>query len=202
MSVTASLIVGYLTGSLPTADLLARLRGVDLRAAGTGNPGANNALRVGGRSLGAGVLFVEIVKGAAAVWIGRRIGEDSGGALAAIGATVGNVYNPWFRFRGGKGLAITGGILLAAWPLLVPVLAVVIGGAAAILRRSGPASLIALATYVLVALLGLVADLPTGWGLDSPGWLAVMAVCSSAAMVPKHWVDTVRVPGDDRPRMA
>ena len=186
----AALVAGYLVGSLPTADVLARRWKVDLRASGTGNPGTNNALRVAGKSLAVVVLATEMAKGAAAVWLGRRLGDNGGGALAAIGATAGNVYNPWFRFRGGKGLAMTAGVLLAAWPTLVPVLVVVIAGVAALTRRSGPASLWALAIYVFSALVGLAVDLPTGWGLTSPAWLALMAIACSAIVAPKHWADT------------
>lgn len=192
MTLAVVFLVGFLVGSIPTADMLGRMWGVDLRAAGSGNPGTNNALRQGGRALGAAVLLVEMGKGALAVWLGRWLGQDGGGGLAAIGATAGNVYNPWFHFRGGKGLAITGGTLVAAWPLLVPLLAGVIAGSLAVWRRSGPATLITFAVYLVAAATGLVVDLPTGWGLGRPGWIAIMAGGAVAMMLPKHFVDTLR----------
>lgn len=200
MTALAGLLTGILVGSLPSADLLARVWGVDLRAGGTGNPGANNALQLGGRKLAAAVVTAEFAKGVLAVWLGRRLGEDAGGALAAVGATVGNVYNPWFRLRGGKGLAITGGILGAAWPPTLAVLVVVIAVSLTAFRRSGPAALLTLAVYVAGALVGLVVDLPVGWGLTSPGWLAIMAVGSTAVMAPKHAIDTLTpsAPGASR----
>lgn len=189
-----ALLAGALVGSAPTADALGRLWGVDLRASGTGNPGTNNALRTGGKALAAAVLVVEFAKGAAAVWIGRWLGADAGGALAAVSATAANVYNPWFGFRGGKGLAITGGTLLAAWPPAVPLLVAALAATVAAIRRSGPASLVALGAYVLAALLGLVVTLPAGWGIASPGWRVVMALAGTALMAPKHWADAVRPP--------
>ena len=185
----AALLVGILVGSAPTADLLGRWWGVDLRGSGTGNPGANNAFKLGGKGLGTAVLLVEMAKGIVAVSAGRLLGGDPGGAISAIGAIVGNVYNPWYRFQGGKGLGITGGTLAAAWPPLVPVLGIVIAVSVAVMRRSGPASLVTFAAYLAAAAIGLVVDLPTGWGLTRPGWLAAMAVGSVAVMLPKHGAD-------------
>lgn len=192
VSLAASGLIGVALGSLPTADLIARLWGVDLRTGGSGNPGTNNALRLGGRRLAALVLLTELLKGVAAVVVARQIGGDPGGAVAAIAATASNVYNPWFRFRGGKGLAITAGTLLAAWPQALLVLVVVIAAATGLLRRSGPASLAALTVYVVLAMVGLGWDLPTAWGLSDASGLVAMAVGQSAVMAPKHWVDTVR----------
>jgi glycerol-3-phosphate acyltransferase PlsY len=200
MTAAAGFLTGILVGSLPTADLLARVWGVDLRTGGTGNPGANNALLLGGRRLAAAVVTVEFAKGVLAVWLGRRLGDDAGGALAAVGATAGNVYNPWFRFRGGKGLAITGGIVAGAWPPAVVALVIVIAVSLAAFRRSGPAALLTLTVYVTGAVVGLVVNLPVGWGISSPKWLAIMAIGSTAIMTPKHVIDTLRpsLPGASR----
>ncbi|HEX2155093.1 MAG TPA: glycerol-3-phosphate acyltransferase [Acidimicrobiia bacterium] len=192
MMPTLAFLLGVLIGSLPTAGWLARLRGIDLRQAGTANPGTNNALQLGGPVLAASVLAVEIAKGAAAVWLGQRLGADSGAALAGVGATVGNVYNPWYGFRGGKGLAITGGTILAAWPLLVPVLALVIGVSVAVMRRSGPAALITLFAYLGAALVGLEVTLPGRGVIDDAVWAVVLAAGQSAVMAPKHLTDTLR----------
>jgi glycerol-3-phosphate acyltransferase PlsY len=63
-------LVGYLIGSVPTALWLGKLWGVDLRRGGTGNPGANNARRLGGNTLALLVLIVEITKGLLAVVVG------------------------------------------------------------------------------------------------------------------------------------
>lgn len=192
------LILGIALGSVPTALLLGRLRGIDLATEGSANPGTNNAIRLGGPGLGAAVLVTEIAKGALAVWLGARLGGDAGAALAGGGATLGNVYNPWLGFRGGKGLGITGGILLAAWPGLVVVLAVVIAASVAVLRRSGPASLITIAVYLGACLVGLVVALPGTWLVSDSGWMLVMAALGTAAMAPKHLADTV-TPRDPTP---
>jgi glycerol-3-phosphate acyltransferase PlsY len=187
--------VGFLVGSLPTADWLARRWGVDLRSGGSGNPGANNALKLGGKGLALTVLMVEVAKGAISVGMGRALGDDAGGAWAGVTATAGNVYNPWFRFRGGKGLGITAGVVLAAWPPVLPFLLTVMALAVRLTRRSGPASLATFAGYLAAAALGTVVQLPTAWGLEAPGWILLLAVGGVVAMGPKHWADTVRPAG-------
>ena len=188
-------VAGGAIGSLPTADWIARLVDHDLRTEGTGNPGTRNALAIGGPWLGAVVLVVELGKGALAVAAGRALADDAGGALAAIGAVAGNVYNPWFRFRGGKGLAIAGGTLMVGWPPLLLVLGPLLAAATAVFRKSGPAALIAFVVWAGAALLATVVALPTWWGLDEAEWLVVGALGSVAAMAPKHTADTLRPAG-------
>ena len=70
MNTTTAAVIGFLIGTIPTATMIARRLGVDLLGGGSKNPGANNALRLGGRRLGAIVLGIEIAKGAAAFIIG------------------------------------------------------------------------------------------------------------------------------------
>lgn len=69
-----AVVFGYLVGSIPSADLAARIRGFDLRSQGSGNPGTANALRLGGRGLAATVLAMDGAKGAAATALGMAIG--------------------------------------------------------------------------------------------------------------------------------
>lgn len=189
MTVVAAAFVGLLIGSLPTADWLAHSRGIDLRASGTGNPGTNNALRSGGPTLAVAVLVTELAKGVLAVWLGHAVGDSAGAALAGAGATAANVYNPWYRFQGGKGLAITAGTVGAAWPPLLIALLGSIGLGVTMLRRSGPAALLAFAIYVGVAVWG---DLPGRGLVDDPGWMVVMALAQCAVMFPKHLADTLK----------
>lgn len=192
MTLVLALLIGVAIGSVPSADWLARRRGIDLRATGSTNPGTNNAFRSGGKSLGASVLAVELVKGFVAVWIGAWLASVGGAALAGAGATLGNVYNPWFGLQGGKGLAITAGTLLAAWPTAAAALIAVIAAAIAAWRRSGPASLLALAVYVGLVLLGLTVDLPGRWAVETSGWAGVMALGQVVTMFPKHLQDSIR----------
>lgn len=182
-------LVGYLIGALPTADALGRLRGVRLTGEGSGNPGTANALRVSGISLAAPVLLVEFTKGAGAVMVGSILAGDMGAVAAGLGAIVGNVFNVWYRFRGGKGLAITGGVLLAMWPtVLIPAIAL-LAASVILTRASGAASLITIAGLVTMSFLWRSFQWSTGWGVDDYDSLITAAMVIGVVLLPKHWVD-------------
>jgi glycerol-3-phosphate acyltransferase PlsY len=100
--------LGYLLGTIPSADLAARLasRGtVNLRDAGTGNPGAANAASLLGPRWGAGVMAADIAKGFVACQAARLVAGEPGAYVAGTAAVVGHCYPVWSGFRGGKGVA-------------------------------------------------------------------------------------------------
>lgn len=111
---------GYLLGSVSSAILVCRLMALpDPRAHGSGNPGATNVLRVGGKKAGAVTLFGDMLKGLlpvlAAQWLGASSTLVAGVAVAAI---LGHLFPVFFGFRGGKGVATALGALLgASWPV-------------------------------------------------------------------------------------
>lgn len=181
-------IAGYLIGSIPSATFLGRLRGVDLRTEGSGNPGTANALHTSGLWLASLVLIVEAAKGYGAVWLGALVGDESGAIAAGLGAVGGNVYSLWYRLRGGKGLGISLGVLAAAWPaVIVPVLGVIIVGVL-ITRSSGIASLAAIATLIVMAFLWSTYEWTTG-GVEPSSQLLVLAVGIALIISWKHWRD-------------
>jgi glycerol-3-phosphate acyltransferase PlsY len=190
--ITAAAIAGYLIGSLPTALWLGRLWGVDLRRDGSGNPGANNARRLGGYTLGLLVLLVEIGKGLLAVVIGLLIGDQAGGLAAGLAAVAGNVFNVWLGFKGGKGLGISGGVILGLWPAAFPIVVIVIAVASALTRSTGVGSLVTVVVLLLLALvwdrLGIDAD----WGLDDRSLLVLLMIGLGMIVGPRHWSDARR----------
>ena len=179
-------VVGYLIGAIPTAAALGRLWGVDLRLEGSKNPGANNAMRLGGPVLAATVLLVELAKGLAAVRVGQLLGDDLGAVLAAVGAVAGNVYNVWYRFEGGKGLAISGGVLLGTAPaLLIPALAILVIVVIPT-RSSGLASLAAIVTLDIGAVTGWLTEWAWGGGISPRSLLLWMTLGMTVVLWPKH----------------
>ena len=111
----AALLLGYLLGSIPTGVILTRLAGTkDLRSVGSGNIGATNVLRTGRKDLAALTLLGDLLKGLIAVLLAYRFGPDTAVA-AGLGAFLGHLYPVWLKFKGGKGVATYGGILLASW---------------------------------------------------------------------------------------
>ena len=119
-------VVGYLIGTFPSADLMTRwvTRGaVDLRESGSGNPGGLNAMRVLGRKWGALVMLLDTLKGVIAGFAGLAIG-DAAAYAAGTAAIAGHVWPVWSRFRGGRGVATAGGSFLSVFPPFFPIAAV------------------------------------------------------------------------------
>lgn len=200
MTLLLSALGGYLIGSIPTADWLGRLAGLRLRDAGSGNPGANNALQLGGPTLAAAVLLVEMTKGMAAVLAGDALASETGAVISGLGAVAGNVYNVWYRGRGGKGLGITAGVLLAAWPIaLIPSL-LVIAVAVLLTKSSGLATLIAMGGLLVMSLLWLWQDWPNLWGVGNGALLVALAAGIGALVFNRHWRDSP-FSGSNPPRL-
>jgi len=111
------IILGYLTGSVPFAYLLARRAGIDVRRAGSGNVGAANVLRTTGAWRGVIVMALDVAKGAAAVAFAYVIAESVVlAALTGAAAVVGHIYPVWLRFHGGKGVAVAAGVFTMLSP--------------------------------------------------------------------------------------
>jgi glycerol-3-phosphate acyltransferase PlsY len=122
-----TLALAYLLGSIPFGYLLVRLfRKEDIRSVGSGNIGATNVARSGGKGLGILTLLLDLLKAAAAVLIARHLAPGPPGfpsdlaVAAGIAAVLGHVFPIWLRFKGGKGVASALGVFLAlAWPAAV-----------------------------------------------------------------------------------
>src|SRR3954454_15915117 len=111
-------LLGYLLGSIPFGLLLTRAAGLgDIRKVGSGNIGATNVLRAGGKGLAAATLLLDALKGVVAVLIADQVGQLAA-VGAAAGAVLGHMFPVWLGFKGGKGGATTLGVCLAlAWPV-------------------------------------------------------------------------------------
>jgi acyl phosphate:glycerol-3-phosphate acyltransferase len=115
----AGAFAGYLLGSIPFGLVLTRLGGYgDLRKIGSGNIGATNVLRTGNKLLALVTLILDSGKGAAAVLIGGAMFGPDMAVMAGGGAFLGHLFPIYLRFRGGKGVATTLGVLIAiSWPV-------------------------------------------------------------------------------------
>jgi glycerol-3-phosphate acyltransferase PlsY len=151
-----TLIAGaYLLGSVPTGLLLAKLFGMDIRSAGSGNIGATNVYRTVGRGVGVMTLAGDCLKGLlpvlAAKWLGL---PDVWIAATGLSAFLGHVYSVFLGFKGGKGVATALGVFLGISPLAVPVAVGMFALALLKWRYVSLASIFAAASMpVLVALL-------------------------------------------------
>jgi glycerol-3-phosphate acyltransferase PlsY len=175
-------LLAFLLGSIPFGLLIAKARGIDIRAHGSGNIGATNVLRVLGKKFGIPCLLLDILKGFIPVAIAVNLIQITGRPvqvplglpdawalklsasealkaqiahiLTALFAVLGHNYSPWVGFKGGKGIATSAGVLLGLMPFAVLLLLAVW-------------VLLFLTTrYVSVASMGAAAILPllTLWG--------------------------------------
>ncbi len=120
-----SAATGYILGSLNFGIILTKLfYKKDIRNMGSGNAGATNALRNFGIYFAILVFFFDMLKGLAAVYLSKMFakGDQTLFLLAGVFAVIGHLYPVFFRFRGGKGVATTSGVMIAAEPILAPYL--------------------------------------------------------------------------------
>ena len=147
----AAFAFGYLLGSIPFGLLLTRLAGTqDIRAIGSGNIGATNVLRTGRKGLAAATLICDMIKGTIAVLVMQRLWGDNAAIVAGLGAFLGHVFPLWLRFKGGKGVAIYIGILLAFAPFAALAFCAIWLVVAAITRYSSLSALIASAATPVI----------------------------------------------------
>lgn len=120
-----TLTAGYFIGNISPAIIIGRINGTDIRNQGSGNAGSTNVLRVFGKKAAAITLMVDMLKGAAAVWIGAAAGGlgavnevmEYGPQILAMftgyAAMCGHNWPILYGFKGGKGVATAGGVLIA-----------------------------------------------------------------------------------------
>src|ERR1700693_1213728 len=137
--------VGDVLGMFLSARLVARARGRDILAEGSGNPGASNVARLLGWRFGAIVLLADFAKGAVAAGLGWAAGGRPGAYLVGCAAVVGHTYP--FRRQGGKGVAAAGGSLVVLFPEVVAALGVVWFVVARVLHKASIASLLILVAF-------------------------------------------------------
>lgn len=179
VSFIAVALISYLLGSIPTGYLAGRLRGIDIRSVGSGNIGATNVFRALGKTAGTVVLALDVLKGLCACRFVPALFEAAPSEniriVAGIAAILGHNYTCWLRFKGGKGIATSAGVLLGWMPLvLLIVLALWI-------------LVFATSRYVSLASVSAAAALPAAaWFTGASGRMTVIAALVGALAVYKH----------------
>jgi len=111
-------VIGYVLGGIPTGYFIAKLAGVDIRKTGSGNIGATNILRTMGRIPAIIVVLLDPLKAALAVLIAIWLNVGPWGvALTGLATVLGNMFNPFLGFKGGKGVATSLGMFIPIDPL-------------------------------------------------------------------------------------
>lgn len=186
--VVGAAVLGYLLGTLPSADIAARLAGAEaaLRSSGSKNPGAANAITLLGPRWGYAVLAADIAKGAAASGIGRRAAGDLGAHVGGTAAVLGHCWPATNGFRGGKGVAASAGQCLVTFPAYFPIDLAVAGLTSASTRwrhRALAAIAVASLCWVASGVLWWRRGLPNAWGPKPTAALPTAAAVSSALIM-------------------
>ena len=147
-------VAGYLLGNISGGILISKLYGVrDIRTKGSGNAGTTNVLRTLGWTPSVLTLVGDCLKGLAAALLGRWLGGEPGMLLGGTCAILGHDFPVVFRFKGGKGIATSLGLIIAVNPWIALIVTVLVIAVAATLRYMSVGSIAAAALYpVLVAL--------------------------------------------------
>ena len=127
-------LIGYLIGSVPFGYLAGRIAGIDIRKFGSGNIGATNVVRVLGSRYGYPVFVFDFFKGVAAVQVSTLISgslhfsqpnNELCGIVAGVSSVIGHSYPVWLSFKGGKGVATSGGVIFSLMPFAALIVGVV-----------------------------------------------------------------------------
>lgn len=195
-------LLAYLLGSVIGSLVIGRLRGVDIRSMGSGNPGATNALRTQGMKVGLAVFAIDVFKGwfatcVLAAWP-LSLGQPADAALAAWSAPVcgiavilGHLYPVWFGFRGGKGVSTFVGAVLGLSPLLLLVFVLTWLAAVILLGFVGFASMVGAVAVVLACAFG-------DFAARTP--LVTFALVATALILYSHRGNLARMKAGTEPR--
>ena len=184
----AVVAIGYLLGTIPGAVIVSHLatRGrVDIRSAGSGNPGAFNTFREVGKAWGVVVVLIDGGKAMFAGLIALVLVGDAAAYAAATAAITGHIWPVWTGFRGGKGVAAAGGAVLGVFPAFFPINLAVLALGVVTFRNSRRAMLLGMAVWMVASVLWTVFEWPNAWGPDPSAGLVVFSVLGAAMVIVK-----------------
>ena len=191
--------IGYLLGTVPSADVAARFAAsgarVDLRGAGSRNPGAVNAARLLGMTAGRAVAVADVAKGFAGCALGNAVAGDAGAHVGGVAAVAGHCYPPRNGFQGGKGVATSFGQCLYTFPAIAPVDLALAMGVARVPGLRRPALVSTAVTSGVWLLLSVVwwrRHLPNSWGPPASGALP-LANAATVAVIASRFARALRL---------
>lgn len=192
--------VGYLLGGVPFGAIVTkRMHGIDITKVGSGNTGATNVFRAVGWRAALVVALLDVAKGTAPALLAALLSlpawSDSGRDLfiiaAGSSAMLGHMFSPYFRLRGGKGIATAAGAILVLMPKVLPFLVLVFVGTILILRIVSLASMLAAVSFPAL----------TWWLYPGRMVLLVFALVVLPVVVWSHRANLVRLLHGEEPRI-
>ncbi len=176
------ILIGYLVGSFNPSYLLAKLHGIDIKKKGSGNAGASNALIIFGKLRGVICALIDIAKATFVIWGMELLFPDLDYAFAVTGVAciLGHIFPFYIKFRGGKGLACLGGMILAYdWRVFLIMLAAAV--------------VVALVTnYICFVPMSASVVFPVVYGIMSSDWIGALILCVSTAVILFKHVENIK----------
>lgn len=178
MEIGISVVLGYLIGTLNPAALFAKIKKANLRDGGTGNLGATNALLIMGKAYGLLVMVLDILKGFLAFRLAAHLfpAVKIAGMIAGLAAIIGHIFPFYLKFKGGKGLAAFGGMILGYKPAMFWFVLITGFILIFIFNYSVALPMFAAAAFPIMV-----------WLHSGSLELVAIAVIASAIIVVKHW---------------
>ena len=177
-------LIGYFLGCSNMAFYLAKIKGVDLHAGGSGNPGASNATILMGWKAGVTVGAHDIGKAIAAVILVKLIFPDtySVAETAGVACVLGHIFPVFLKFKGGKGFASYIGMMVA------------LNWKAAIVILIGVVVITLITDYIVMGTTWTILSLPAWMAISTHAWIPVLIVCiATAVILYKHRHNYVRI---------
>ena len=185
----AVVTAAYFIGNISPAILIGRMHGIDIRNEGSGNAGTTNVLRVLGKRAAIATLAIDVLKGVAAVLLGKFLCGGDVALICGVAAFCGHIWPAVFKFRGGKGVATALGVLMATSPLLGAAILVFALALIAASRRVSFGAVIAAAVFPFAAHVH-----------DSS--LTVWAAVIAAIVIVKHRSNIKRLLKGEEPKLS
>ncbi len=187
------LILGYCLGSISPSYLIGKLRGFDVRSSGSGNAGASNTVILVGKAAGFFVALLDVLKASCSWWLCAALFPELrlAGILGGIAAILGHMFPAWLHFKGGKGLACMGGVIIA-YDWKATLLMLVIALAIALISK-----------YVAVATVSMSVIWPVYYGLRTAFWLgAGVLLVPALPIFLRHLINFRRIRDGEELRMS
>ena len=156
-----------------------------MRAVGSGNPGGVNVMKAAGKKWGIVTILVDLLKGVVGGVAGWLIGGETGAYVGATAAIAGHIFPIWFKFRGGKGVATSGGAVLVVFPIYFPIDVVVAALGVRSTRNNDITIFLSAPVWVLAAVAWWLLDLPNLWGPEPTVALPISAAIGASMILGK-----------------
>ena len=195
LKILATVLVGYLVGGINPSYIIGRIKGIDIRKQGSGNAGASNATIVLGKWIGVLSGVFDILKATAVMLLMPLVFDDVPfiAEIAGVSCVIGHIFPVFMNFKGGKGLACLGGMILAIDPRFF---GLILACEILLLLVVDYICIVPITAVIIVPVVyGICGDSGLGWLWRAEGgwWGAAIIAIASVVMLQRHMQNIKRI---------